>query len=147
MGTVGVWVGGVGEIVDFTVYLEVDALVTPDTAPQLILHVRPARCLYRYQEAFLLPRVLQDDGKSVVDRTVHATVGAEKAGHRRRTPKEVEGLVECVCACMIDSETLSPPLAFWKTRIPGHHLPSPKVMPWPGTYSLCVQPEIQLGSG
>jgi hypothetical protein len=94
----------------------------------------------------LLPRVLQDDGKSVVDRTVHATVGAEKAGHRRRTPKEVEGLVECVCACMMDGETQNPRLG-GKTLMPGHHLPSPKVIPWPGTYSLCVQPEIQLGSG
>jgi hypothetical protein len=33
MGTVGVWVGGVGDIVDCTVYLEVGALVTPDKEP------------------------------------------------------------------------------------------------------------------
>ena len=72
--------------------------------------MRHDRCLDRYKEAFFLPGVLQDDGKSVVDRTVHATVGAEKAGHRRRAPKQVEGLVECVGACMIDGETLSPRL-------------------------------------
>lgn len=52
-----------------------------------------------HQQILLLPGVLKDDCKSVVDCAVNAPVRAEEPRHRGGTTKEVQSLVQRMRAC------------------------------------------------
>lgn len=63
------------------VYLEISAFVTPHEKPELILHVRDDGGLDRDEQILLLARILEDDGKGVVNVALDATIRPQEAGH------------------------------------------------------------------
>lgn len=62
-------------------YLEVSALVAPDKKTQLVLHMCHNSCLDRHQEVLLFSRVLQNDGKGIIDLAFDAAVRPEEPGY------------------------------------------------------------------
>jgi hypothetical protein len=82
------------------------------------------------EEVLLLAAILQNDSVRVVDIALGAAVGAEETGHRRRSTKQRQGLVDCVRAF---TQVRTSSLIRYAAIYP---LPRPNAIPWPGEYSF-----------